>query len=269
MNKTNTKQGSKPHFLDNKVNVLFLILGGFFVSNAIIAELIGIKLFSVEGILGIPSFDWTILGVENLGLTMTAGVIIWPIVFIMTDIINEYFGIRGVRFLSFLTVGLIIYVFIAVFIAIIVVPDPWWQFESGNLGSREPVFDMQAAFERVFGQGLWIIAGSVIAFLVGQFLDVFVFHAIKKRTGEKLVWLRATGSTIFSQMVDSFLVLTIAFYIGGDWDLVRVLAIGSVNFMYKFIMAIVLTPFIYLGHYMIDRFLGEEVSQRLKRQAAL
>lgn len=131
MKQTKTQHEAKPHFLDNKVNTLFLILGGFFIANAIIAELIGIKLFSVEGVLGIPAFNWTIFGVEGIGLTMTAGVIIWPIVFIMTDIINEYFGIRGVRFLSFLTVDLIIYVFVAVLVAIVVFPDAWWQFESG------------------------------------------------------------------------------------------------------------------------------------------
>ena len=256
------------NILSNKVNRLFIILGGFFIANAIIAELIGVKLFSVEGILGIPSFNWRIFGVENLGLTMTAGVIIWPVVFIMTDIINEYFGIRGVRYLSYLTVSLIIYVFIAVLIAIWVAPDTWWQFTSGTIGNKPEIKDMQAAFQRIFGQGLWIIVGSLIAFLVGQLVDVFVFHYIKKKTGEKHIWLRATGSTLVSQFIDSYLVLTIAFYIGGDWELVRVLAIGTVNFAYKFFMAFLLTPFIYLGHFIIDRFLGAELAHKLKVQAS-
>ena len=255
--------------LSNKVNRLFFILGGFFIANAIIAEIIGTKLFSVEGLLGIDRFDWTIFGVENIGLTMTAGVIIWPVVFIMTDIINEYFGQKGVRFLSNLTAVLIIFVFIAIFTAIHVTPDLWWQNQSGQLGNLPPLDNMQTAFHRIFGQGLWIIVGSLIAFLVGQIVDVYVFHKIKQRTGEGMVWLRATGSTVVSQFIDSFLVLTIAFYIGGDWDMVRVLAIGTVNFIYKFGMAIILTPFIYLGHYLIDLYLGKNISQKLKEEASI
>ncbi len=253
--------------LTSKVNRLFFILGGFFIANAIIAELIGSKLFSVERVLGLQPFSWTILGVENIGLTMTAGVIIWPVVFIMTDIINEYFGKRGVRFLSYLTVGLIVFSFVAIYIAIHAAPDLWWQDVSGGLGSGPKIDNMQSAFSKVFGQGLWIIFGSVVAFLIGQFLDVSVFHAIKKRTGDKMVWLRATGSTIVSQFIDSFIVLIIAFYIGGDWDLVKVLAIGIVNFIYKFGVAVILTPFIYLGHFVIDRYLGKDLSDKLKLEA--
>ncbi len=66
----------------------------------------------------------------------------------------------------------------------------------------------------IFRQGLWIIIGSMVAFLIGQVLDVLVFHRIKKITGEKRIWLRATGSTLVSQLVDSFVVLFIAFYVG-------------------------------------------------------
>ena len=255
--------------LSSKVNKLFFILGGFFIANAIIAELIGIKLFSVERLINIAPFDWTIFGVEHIGLTMTAGVIIWPIVFIMTDIINEYFGQKAVKFLSYLTVGLIVFVFVAVFMAIWVAPDLWWQNTSGTLGNKPPITDMQAAFSRIFGQGLSIIIASIIAFLVGQIVDVIVFHQIKKRTGESKLWLRATGSTIVSQFIDSFLVLIIAFYVLGDWELVRVLAIGAVNFIYKFIMAVILTPFIYLGHFSIDRYLGKDIASKLKAEAAV
>jgi uncharacterized integral membrane protein (TIGR00697 family) len=128
--------------------------------------------------------------------------------------------------------------------------------------------DMNLAFHRIFGQGLWIIAGSVIAFLIGQLIDVIIFHKIRRLTGEGKVWLRATGSTLVSQFIDSFIVLIIAFYIGSDWDLVRVLAIGLVNYMYKFTMAIVLTPVIYLVHNIIDRYLGPEIAHQLKTEAA-
>ena len=126
---------------------------------------------------------------------------------------------------------------------------------------------MDLAFNKIFGQGLWIIVGSLVAFLIGQLVDVLTFHRIKKITGEGKVWLRATGSTLVSQFIDSFVVLIIAFYIGSDWDIVRVLAIGIVNYLYKFLVAIVLTPVIYGAHHLIDGYLGEELASQLKSDA--
>jgi len=146
----------------------------------------------------------------------------------------------------------------------------WWQYESGKL-SDDPdkhIDDMSLAFNGVMGQGLGIIIGSMVAFLVGQILDVAVFHKIKKITGDKKIWLRATGSTLISQFVDSYLVLVVAFYIWSDWELSRVLAIGTVNLMYKFFVAILLTPLIYLAHHLIDRYLGEELAVKMKAEAA-
>jgi len=216
--------------------------------------------------LGFSPFDWEILGVGSLGFNLTAGVVLWPVVFIMTDIINEYFGSRGVRLLSYMTVGLIIYAFVMVYAAINLAPNDWWQSTSG-LSDSGGISDMDLAFKKIFGQGLWIIVGSLIAFLIGQIVDVFTFHRIKKLTGEGKVWLRATGSTLVSQFIDSFVVLIVAFYIGSDWDLVRVLAIGSVNYLYKFVVAIVLTPAIYGAHYLIDDYLGQEFASQLKTDA--
>ena len=230
--------------LSDKKNRLFIVLGGFFIANALVAEFIGVKIFSLEETFGFEAFDWTILGVGGLGFNLTAGVVLWPVVFIMTDVINEYFGQKGVKMLSYLTVGLILYAFIMVFLAMSLSPNDWWQNLSG-INENNPELslnNMDLAFNKIFGQGLWIIGGSMVAFLVGQIVDVFVFHRIKKVTGENKIWLRATGSTLISQFIDSFVVLFIAFYIGADWELVRVLAIGIVNYIYKFGMAILLTP---------------------------
>ena len=109
--------------------------------------------------------------------------------------------------------------------------------------------------------------GSVIAFLVGQLVDVLIFQRIKKMTGEKFLWLRATGSTLISQFIDSFVVLFIAFYWGADWNLERVLAIGIMNYIYKFGMAFVLTPVIYLVHWLIDLYLGQTLSEKMRKEA--
>lgn len=248
---------------------LFIVLAGFFICNAILAEFIGVKIFSLEQTLGLPQASFTFFGESNLGFNLTAGVVLWPVVFVMTDVINEYYGKKGVQRLSFLTVFLILYAFLMVFLAIHLSPNSWWQHESGMIGEGPGLSDMDLAFRKIFGQGLWIIIGSLVAFLIGQIVDVYVFQKIKNITGESKVWLRATGSTLVSQFIDSFVVLMIAFYIGSDWPLSRVLAIGLVNYIYKFIMAVGLTPVIYAAHYLIDRYLGDALAQQLKNEARL
>ncbi len=243
---------------------LFVVLGGFFVCNALIAEFLGVKIFALEDTLGLAPFNWDLFG-QSGSLSFTAGVLLWPVVFIMTDIINEYFGRRGVRFLSYLTVGLILYAFAFAYLAIRLAPASWWVGIQADKG----VPDMQAAFSTIFGQGMWIIAGSVIAFLIGQIIDVTIFHHIRRVTGERWVWARATGSTLVSQLVDSFVVLYIAFVLGPQqWSMDLFLAVGTVNYLYKFVVAIALTPLIYLGRYLIHRYLGEDLARKLTDRAA-
>ncbi len=251
--------------LEDKSTKLFIILGGFFIANAIIAEFIGVKIFAFEGTLGLEPFNWNLFGQVG-SLNFTAGVLLWPVVFIMTDVINEYFGKRGVRMLSYLAVGLISYAFLMVYAAIALAPASWWI----GANSENGVPDMQVAFANIFGQGMWIIVGSLVAFLIGQLVDVLVFHRIKKMTGDKYIWLRATGSTLISQFIDSFVVLYIAFVIGPQhWEIGLFLAVGTVNYVYKFVMAIILTPGIYGAHFMIDKYLGKERAEALKREASL
>ena len=256
----------------NKASRLFIFLGGFFIANALIAEFIGVKIFSLERTLGTEPINWTLFGVEGLSFNLTTGVLLWPFVFVLTDVVNEYYGKKGVRLLSFLAVGLISYAFIMFFAGIHLVPADFWPQShiSPDLSPeardelRSKVGDYDYAFRLVFGQGLWIIIGSLVAFLIGQIIDVTVFHRLKKITGEKMIWLRATGSTLVSQFIDSFVVLFIAFYIGAGWSFKLVLAIGLVNYIYKFVMAVVLTPVIYAFHYFIDWYLGKDVAQELK-----
>lgn len=242
---------------------LFFLLGSFFVANALLAEFVGVKIFSLEKTLGIAPFSLSFFGIENLSFNLTAGVLLWPVVFIMTDIINEYFGRKGVRFMSFTAAGLIAYAYLMVFLSINLIPADFWIMKDVAGGK----LDMNEAFNSIFGQGLWIIVGSLVAFLIGQLVDVTVFHFLKRKTGEKSIWLRATGSTLVSQFIDSFVVLFIAFYIGAGWELNLVLAIGVVNYIYKFAIAVLLTPLLYIIHSLIDRYLGPELSQKLLSDA--
>ena len=243
---------------------LFVVLAAFFVVNAVLAEFIGVKIFALEDTLGVAPFEWNLFG-QSGSLNFTAGTLLWPIVFIMTDTVNEYYGQKGVRFISWLAVALILYGFAFAFAAIHLAPAGWWV----GVSAAQGVPDQQAAFAAIFGQGLWTIAGSITAFIIGQLIDVSIFHAIRERTGEKHIWLRATGSTLVSQFIDSFVVLYIAFVIGPQhWSIPLFLAVGTVNYIYKFVAAIVLTPLIYAARRGLDRYLGTELSEALKARAA-
>lgn len=249
--------------LKDKPTKLFISIAAFFVANALIAECIGGKIFSLEKIFGWDPANMTLFGETGLSFNLTCGVLLWPLEFVITDIVNEYYGPKAVKRISYTAVVLITYAFIMFYAAMKIPPADFW------IGSKtaEGVPNMQDAFGGIFGQGMWIILGSLTAFLVSQIVDVTVFHQIKKRTGQKWVWLRATGSTVVSQLVDSFIVLFIAFKIGNGWSWKLVLAICLVNYLYKFTMAIILTPVIYAAEKRIDHYLGAETAKKMKDAA--
>jgi uncharacterized integral membrane protein (TIGR00697 family) len=251
------------NILKDKPTKLFVIFTAFFVANALIAECIGTKIFSLEKLFGSTPLSFSLLGEPGLAISLTCGVLLWPLEFVMTDIVNEYYGPKAVRRISFIAVGLILYAFLMFYMAMSVPAADFWY----GTGVQDGVPDMSKAFNSIFGQGMWIIAGSITAFLVSQVVDVTVFHRIKKATGEKKKWLRATGSTLVSQLVDSFIVLYIAFHVGKDWSMQRVLAIGMVNYAYKFVVAILLTPLIYFVSHRIDSYVGAETAHKMKMAA--
>jgi uncharacterized integral membrane protein (TIGR00697 family) len=216
---------------------LFLILAGFFITNAIVAELIGGKLIQIGP------------------FALSIGIIPWPVVFLTTDIINEYFGKKGVRNLTLLTAILIGYAFL------ILLAGMWTKSASFS-----PVNNEQ--FNAVFGQSMWIIVGSIAAFLTSQLVDVLVFWFIRKRTGHKMIWLRATGSTLVSQFIDTFIVAGIAFWLPGKISFFDYVNMASTGYVAKIIIAIMLTPLIYLGHGLVRRYLGNEVSNQTQRETA-
>ena len=211
-----------------KKDYVFVILAGIFITNAIVAELIGGKLIHVGK------------------AVMSVGILPWPIVFITTDLINEYFGQKGVRKLSFITASLICYTFFVLYIAM----------QIPAVGGSNLVTDQQ--FNGVFGQSMWIIVGSITAFLISQLIDVTIFHFVKNKTGDKMIWLRSTGSTVISQLFDSFIVLGIAFWLTGKMTTEVFILSAFTGYFVKLGIAIVLTPLIYLGHFIIKKYLKDE-----------
>ena len=248
--------------LDQKRNRLFVILAGVFITNALLAEMIGVKIFSAEGTFGFNPANLNILGF-TMAFNLTAGAVIWPVVFITTDLINEYFGKPGVKRISYFTAALIAYAFVVIFITIRLAPADFWVNSTDAQGDS---INMDSAFNKIFGQGQRIIIGSLTAFLIGQLVDVFVFQFLRKHTGSRMLWLRATGSTLVSQLVDSFVVLYIAF--AGVFTNQQIIAIGITNYIYKFTVAIALTPIIYLGHSLIDKYLGKVNAEKISEAAA-
>jgi len=250
--------------IQQKRNRLFVVLSGIFITNALLAEMIGVKIFSAEGTFGFDPAQLNIMGF-TMDFNLTAGAVIWPIVFITTDLINEYFGKPGVKRISYFTAALIAYAFVVIFITIRLSPADFWM-HTNNKDAAGNYFNMDFAFNKIFGQGQRIIIGSLTAFLIGQLVDVFVFQLLRKYTGSRMLWLRATGSTLVSQFVDSFVVLYIAF--AGVFTNDQIIAIGITNYIYKFTIAIALTPLIYIGHSLIDRYLGKTNAEKISEAAA-
>jgi len=242
--------------LSSKKDKLFFTLGAFFITNAVVAEIIGGKLI----VLGSADFQFTL----NLGLFTTqigpfilsVGVLPWPIVFLSTDLINEYFGKQGVRRITNIGVIMIIYTFLILFVTMI----------PKAAEGISPVSDQ--SYRQVLSQSMWIIVGSITAFIVSQIVDVVVFHIFRRRTGGKYLWMRATGSTVVSQLIDSVVILGIAFYLPGKINLSQYLGFAITNYSYKVLIAILITPLIYLGHGIIDRYLGKEAAEKMAEDAA-
>lgn len=209
----------------SRKDTVYVVLAGIFITNAIVAELIGGKLIHVGS------------------AVMSIGILPWPIVFVTTDLINEYFGEKGVRKLSLITACLIAYCFFLLYFAL-KIPA----VKGDNL-----ITDAQ--FNGVFGQSMWIIVGSITAFLVSQLIDVTIFHFVKNKTGDRMIWLRSTGSTVISQLFDSFIVLGIAFWMTGKMTTDVYIVSAFTGYFVKLIIAILLTPLIYLGHYLIEKYI--------------
>ncbi|HEY0299231.1 MAG TPA: queuosine precursor transporter [Arachidicoccus sp.] len=250
-------------FLKDKPSKLFIGFAAFFVANALIAECIGGKIFSLEKVFGFAPANLSIFGQHGLSFNLTCGVLLWPFEFVITDIVNEFFGPKAVRRISYTTIILIAYAFLMFFLSIKTPAADFWIATNTDKG----IPNMQNAFNGIFGQGMWIIIGSLVAFMFSQLIDVYVFHKIKKYTGNKMIWLRSTGSTLVSQLVDSYIVLIIAFKIGNNWSWSQVLAIGMMNYIYKFIVAIILTPVIVYVEKWIERYVGHETAHKMKLQA--
>jgi len=245
-----------------KRELLLLALLALFIGFFVTAELLGAKLWS-----------FTFFGLTPAGLGLsddahfvaTTGILAFPLTFILTDILNEYFGRRVVRVFTLLGIGVNVVLQSVVWTAI---QTPTVSFDPA-VSSAE----MHRAYSLALGQTPFIVAGSLVAFLIAQFTDAYVFTALRRRTGGRLLWLRSQGSTVVSQLIDTFIVIYLAFVIlpavAGQpaWTLGSAFLVSSTNYVYKFLIAVGITPLLYLVHAGVERYLGRETAQQLKQVA--
>jgi uncharacterized integral membrane protein (TIGR00697 family) len=226
--------------LNERRQWLFIALAGLFITNAVTAELISNKLIQIP-------LSWQFLGKQFGPFITIIGILPWPVVFLLTDLMNEFYGQKAVRRLSWITSALIAYCFLIVGISMSI---PAHEIPGSKLATN-------TAYNLVFGQAQAVIVGSIVAFLVSQLLDAFLFEKIKQRTGNKFIWLRSTGSTMISQLIDSYIVLYIGFVLPGAMTLETYFEVAPTNYILKMLIAILLTPLIYLGHYLVKRYLNQ------------
>lgn len=227
-----------PHALSRPQRV-YVVCAAVFLTALVIAEATAGKFFTAFRL----PFAVSILGERFESVVMTAGVIAFPVTFVATDILNEYFGRPGIRFVTYVGLAMVLFAFGLLQVALAVPTAP-----------ASPVPD--AAFAAVFGTTTRVIAGSLVAYVVGQLLDIALFHRLRQWTGGRHLWLRATGSTLGSQLVDTLVVLSVAFW--GQLSLPTILAITLFNYAYKVAIAVAVTPLVYGAHAAIDRYLGRD-----------
>ena len=202
---------------------LYLWLCAIFLTALLVGDTIGSKLFAFA----IP------LGFTTLHASLSVGSIWFPITFLLTDVINEFYGSRGARLVTWVGFCMAIFAFFAILAA-----------RAIPASASSPV--KQDAFESVLGNANRIFVASLIAYVVGQLVDITIFQAAKKLTQSKHIWLRSTGSTLISQLIDTVVVTYVAF--SGKLTPPELRQIVTSSYLIKMLAAIGLTPVIYALH---------------------
>ncbi|AKF84022.1 hypothetical protein SAMN05443572_104648 [Myxococcus fulvus] len=218
--------------LDRRMQ-LFVVLAAVFVTALVVGDLIAVKLFEVH------------LG--SVVAVMSIGILPFPVTFLLTDILNEFYGKKTARFVTWVGFFMAIFAFAVIAIAVQVPIAPL---------TRAPDYKgtVESAFNNVFDGSQRILVASMAAYLVGQLTDIALFNLLKRVTKNRLLWLRATGSTLVSQLIDTVVMQFVAWT--GVLPTKVIVGIVLSSYVVKVLVAVGLTPFIYLGHSLVERKLG-------------
>ncbi len=212
--------------------ILFLTLAAFFITSLVVGDLIGGKL------MGVPLFGEVRL--------LSAGFIPFPITFLLTDLLNEFYGKRAARIVTFVGLGMAVFTLLVVTLA---VAAPWHPVtQSADWQGNTP-----AQYDAVFASGRRILIASMVAYIVAQLLDISLFHRLKQLTKGKMLWLRATGSTVASQLLDTIVIQWLVW--NENLDVPRLTSLIIFSWLGKLLIAVALTPLIYAGHAFVTRVL--------------
>jgi uncharacterized integral membrane protein (TIGR00697 family) len=220
--------------MDKKQRV-YVWLAAIFVAALVTGDFVGGKYFQL------------------FGRSFSAGIIPFPLTFVLTDLVNEFYGTHGARRLTFVGLGSAIFVWLIITVSL-------------HLPDSPDSAIAPEAFKAVFGTSARLYIASLTAYLIGQLLDIAVFRTLRRATGHRLLWLRATGSTVLSQMIDS-LTVSFVFWLGAR-PLAFIVGNAANNYVGKLMMAVLLTPLIYLGHHVFRRFLPERDTPALEAPQA-
>ena len=201
---------------NNFKDQFYLILSAIFIASLVTCNLIANKFVTVD--LGFKVF------------IVSAGILPYPLTFLVTDLISELYGQRKANLVVFC--GFIASLFVLLFL---------WL--GGQFSSIPESLVSDEIYNSVFQNAWRLIAASMIAYLFAQFIDVRIFHFWKKLTDGKHLWLRNNGSTIASQLVDTTLVICILFV--GVWNTDLILSAIIDGWIFKMLMALLDTPIIY------------------------
>ncbi len=220
--------------LDSRVR-LFVVLSAMFVTCLLVGDIIGGKLYQAK------------LG--GLALTISVGMIPFPVVFLLTDLLNEFYGKKATRFVTLVGFAM---AWLTILILQVAVQVPWAPFtRAADWGGVRP-----ESFHNIFASSTRILVSSTFAYLVAQLVDIGMFNALKKRTGNRLLWLRATGSTVVSQGIDTVVIQFLAWW--GVLPVSDIVSIIVTSYLVKVVIAVACTPLIYAGHAVVERSLGIE-----------
>lgn len=211
-----TSATARPHELQ-AAHKLYVYLGAIFVACLLLGDIIGGKTLA------------TPLG------PISVGIIPFPVTFLLTDVVNDFYGRKGATFLTWLG-------FFMALLAYIVLQVSTW------LRADPSTYFTQVEFAKVFGGSSQLFIASIVAYMIGQILDIHVFQFWKALTQSKHLWLRATGSTVLSQIIDT-VTINVIFWrwtASKDWNWIG-LKVGR-EYMIKLVVAILLTPAVYAVH---------------------
>ena len=206
-------------------------MAAIFVICLVIADLTGAMLFSFR----LPFLKEPVL--------LSAGIIPFPVTFILTDLLNEFYGKEGARFVTWIGFGMCFLTFLLLSIGSLLPVDPG-------------TFIPRPVFMTIATQYTGMFIASITAYLIGQMLDIQVFHIFRSITKHKFIWLRATGSTVISQLFDSIIVTVIAFW--GQMQASDMFRLAMGNYTWKFIIAVGITPLLYLGHILLKKLMPRQ-----------